>query len=453
LSRPADTLELIKMNALLEYPAWAGAPALTIDPVRESSRLEALRSLKLLDTEPEDRFDRITRLAADFFQIPTAYVAFIDSHRQWFKSRVGVCPTETSRDFSFCQYTIHRNEPLVIPDTRLHPIGRNHPFVVGEPHLRFYAGVPLAGPQGHKIGTLCLVDTAPRDFSEQHVASLRAFASLVEREVNLGEIIETQNELLETRHQLVETQKKLDLELSDAAKYVRLMLPPPFAGEEIIDWQFHPSTHLGGDGLGYRRINDDQLAFYVLDVTGHGLGSALLAVTALELLRNRNPASQIDFSSPSMVMDRLNRSFQMKDHAGKFFSVWYGVYSRSARTITYVNSGHPPALLLTRREGVLELSKTAPGGSVLGIQLEHRFEEITIPFSASSELYLFTDGLYELPDPNGGRGSHAEFLAYLDQQVRGGKPAWDSILHWLDRARNHGMMDDDVTLLRFATRA
>src|SRR5271154_7431340 len=113
------------MSAILEYPAWPDAPSLTIDPLRESERLEDLRSLKLLDTEPEDRFDRITRLAAEFFQIPTAYVAFIDSDRQWFKSRVGVCPTETARNISFCQYTIERNEPLVISDTHLHPIGRN----------------------------------------------------------------------------------------------------------------------------------------------------------------------------------------------------------------------------------------------------------------------------------------------------------------------------------------
>ena len=441
------------MNATLEYPAWLDAPPLNLDPVREAERLEDLRSLKLLDTEPEDRFDRITRLAADFFQVPTAYVAFIDSDRQWFKSRVGLCPTETSRDFSFCQYTIDRNEPLIIPDARHHPIGKNHPFVVGEPYVRFYAGVPLTGPRGHKIGTFCLLDTAPREFGDDAVASLIAFGALVEREINLGEIIETQNELLSTRQQLVETQEKLNREFSEAAKYVRLMLPPPFSGEEIIDWQFHPSTHLGGDGLGYRRINDDQLALYVLDVTGHGFGSALLAVTALELLRNRNPASQIDFSRPAAVIDRLNRSFQMKDHAGKFFSVWYGVHSRSARTITYVNAGHPPALLLTGQNGTRQLSKTAPSASVLGIMPEIHAPEITIEFPPSSELYLFTDGLYELADSKGGRGSYDEFLAYIEKQGQGGKPAWDAILSWLDRARDRGMMDDDVTLLRFATRA
>jgi sigma-B regulation protein RsbU (phosphoserine phosphatase) len=441
------------VSAILEYPAWSDAPPLTIDPLRESERLEDLRSLKLLDTEPEDRFDRITRLAADFFQIPTAYVALIDSDRQWFKSRVGLCPTETSRGMSFCQYTIERNEPLIIPDARLHPIGRNHPYVVGEPYVRFYAGVPLAGPRGQKIGTFCLVDIEPREFGDEDVTSLITFAALVEREINLGEIIQTQNELLDTRQQLVETQEKLTREFSDAAKYVRLMLPPPLADEEIIDWQFHPSTQLGGDGVGYRRINDDQLAFYVLDVTGHGFGSAFLAVTALELLRNRNPASQIDFSKPAAVIERLNRSFQMKDHAGKFFSVWYGVYSRSARTITYVNAGHPPALLLTRQNGALELSKTASSAPVLGIMPEIHAPEITIEFSPTSELYLFTDGLYELLDSKGGRGSYDEFLACLEKEVHGGKPAWDAILSWLDLARDRRMMDDDVTLLRFATKA
>jgi len=168
------------MSAILEHPAWPDAPSLTIDPLRESERLEDLRSLKLLDTDPEERFDRITRLAADFFHVPIAYVAFIDRERQWLKSRVGICPTETAREMTFCQYTIHQDEPLIIPDTRLHPVSRGHPAVVGEPYVRFYAGVPLAGPRGHKIGTFCLVDTVPREFGNQDVASLVAFAALVD---------------------------------------------------------------------------------------------------------------------------------------------------------------------------------------------------------------------------------------------------------------------------------
>ena len=433
------------MSSTLEMPEL-----LTLDPVRESERLDALRALDLLDTPAEDRFDRITRLAAEFFQVPTAYVAFIDQDRQWFKSSHGLCLTETPRNISFCQYTIHRNEPLIIPDTHLHPIGRTHPLVVGEPYVRFYAGIPLSSRHGYKIGTFCLIDTEPRNFDENQVAHLTAFAALVEREVNLGQIIQLQNELLDTRQQLVETQKSLNQEFSDAAKYVRLMLPEPFSGQETLDWQFHPSTHLGGDGLGYRHIDDDRLAVYVLDVTGHGLGSALLAVTALELFRNR--AVQINFANPAEVIERVNRTFQMKEHGGKFFSVWYGVYSRSARTLTYANAGHPPALLLTREQGTTHLRRTESGGSVLGILPEIHAPVTTVAFPPGSELYLFTDGLYELVDPKGGRGSYDEFLAWLEPQVQNGKQVWDVMLQWLERARAKQSLDDDVTLLRFTTR-
>jgi GAF domain-containing protein len=235
------------MNALIELPNWPEPPPLVLDPVQESQRLDALRSLHLLDTAPEERFDRVTRLASQFFQVPISYVALIDADRQWFKSQQGFCQAQTARGVSFCQYTIHRNGPFIIPDTLLHPIGRNHPLVVGEPYVRFYAGVPLSGPHGQKIGTFCLADTKPREFNEDQVARLTAFAAIIEREINLGQIIETQNELLDTRQQLVEAQGKLNQEFSDAAKYVRLMLPPPFTGKEAIDWQFHPSTQLGGD--------------------------------------------------------------------------------------------------------------------------------------------------------------------------------------------------------------
>ena len=423
---------------------------MTIDPFRESLRLADLRSLNLLDTPPEERFDRITRLASAFFGVPTVYVAFIEDDRQWFKSTVGQCPSQTSRDISFCQYTIHQNEPLIMPDTRRHPIGRDHPYVIGKPYVRFYAGVPLAGPRGHKIGSFCLVDTEPREFTDLDVAALVAFAALVEREINLSDIIMTQNELLKTRQQLVDVQKRLERELVDAANYVRAVIPPPLAGDETIDWIFDPSTELGGDGLGYRRIDDDKLAFYVLDVTGHGLGSTLLAVTALELLRNQNPASQMNFISPAKVIDRLNRTFQMKDHAGKFFSAWYGVYSRSARTITYANAGHPPAILLTNPNGTL--TKTESGGMVLGIMPEYVATEITLDFPAGSELILFTDGTYELLEKEGGRGSYNEFIAELENQIQAGKPAWEAAQEWHSQARDARRIDDDVTLLRFATK-
>src|SRR5471030_451435 len=129
------------MSAIIEMPNWPEAPPLVLDPVLESERLDALSSLNLLDTAPEERFDRVTRLASQFFQVPISYVALIDGDRQWFKSQQGFCQVQTGRGVSFCQYTIHCDEPFIIPDTHLHPMGRNHPLVVGDTFVRFYAGV------------------------------------------------------------------------------------------------------------------------------------------------------------------------------------------------------------------------------------------------------------------------------------------------------------------------
>ncbi len=424
---------------------------ITLDPAREEERLAALHSLDLLEDVKEDRFDRVTKLAADFFGVPISYVAFIDSERQWFKSSVGLCTAGTSRGVSFCQYTIHRGEPLVIPDTHRDPVARAHPLVAGDPYLRFYAGVPLDGPRGQKIGTFCLADTRPREFTGGDLAQLMTFASIVQREVGLSEIIASQNELLSTRQKLVQAEEKLRREFDDAAKYVRLMLPPPLEGRETIDWQFQPSAHLGGDGLGYRRIDEDRIAFYALDVTGHGLGSALMAVTALDVLRANIPT--LDFARPGQVIERVNRLLQMKEHAGKFFSAWYGVYSHSARTVTYTNAGHPPPLLLTRKgDGAPALTKTDSVGGVLGVFPEIEVKEKTIAFPAGSELLLFTDGIYETRGTGKSHGSYDEFLNYLEGRVAAGSPPYESMLDWFESAREREVIDDDVTLLRFANK-
>jgi sigma-B regulation protein RsbU (phosphoserine phosphatase) len=175
-------------------------------------------------------------------------------------------------------------------------------------------------------------------------------------------------------------------------------------------------------------------------------------VTALEFLRSRQ-VRETDFASPSQVIGRLNRAFQMKEHAGKFFSVWYGVYSRSARTITYGNAGHPPALFFNGDASKPQLTRTAPGGPVLGVLPEVQVPEITIPFPAGSELILFTDGLYELSDPEGGHGSYAEFFTYIQAEIGRGRAPWEAILEWSASARENNAVDDDVSLMRFTVPA
>lgn len=168
-------------------------------PANEEERLAALHELHLLDTPREERFDRITRLAMDLLGAPVAFVSLVDANRQWFKSCVGLGLSETPRDVSFCGHTILGDEPLVVPDARKDARFSDNPFVVGEPGIRFYAGYPLRGPRGLKVGTLCVVDQQPQEFGEAKLRVLQDLAALAERELNLVEAMTLQQELLAAR--------------------------------------------------------------------------------------------------------------------------------------------------------------------------------------------------------------------------------------------------------------
>lgn len=145
-------------------------------PADESSRLTALKALRILDTPPDERFDRITRLAAQLFNVPISVVSMIDADRQWFKSRFGLAARETPRSVSFCGHTILQPGVFHVSDAAQDPRFSDNPMVVGDPHIRFYAGVPLYAPGGEALGTLCLIDTQPREFGEVDQALLSKLA-------------------------------------------------------------------------------------------------------------------------------------------------------------------------------------------------------------------------------------------------------------------------------------
>lgn len=148
-------------------------------PANESQRLEALLATKLLDSGPETAFDAVTRCAALITEAPIALISLVDDHRQWFKSRIGLEICETPRDYAFCAHALHRNEPLIVPDTHEDARFCGNPYVVDAPFFRAYAGVPLADAQGHIFGTLCALDLVPRAWSAKHIAELAALAQVV----------------------------------------------------------------------------------------------------------------------------------------------------------------------------------------------------------------------------------------------------------------------------------
>ncbi len=149
----------------------------------ERRRLATLRALDLLDTEAEERFDRVTRLAKRMFGVEIALVSLVDEDRQWFKSKQGLCATQTPRNISFCGHAILGTDVLVIEDAASDVRFHDNPLVVEEPSIRFYAGAPLRAPNGSMLGTLCIIDPAPKRFTEDDARDLADLAGMVEREI------------------------------------------------------------------------------------------------------------------------------------------------------------------------------------------------------------------------------------------------------------------------------
>lgn len=152
-------------------------------PLDENARLVSLRSLRILDTPNEERFDRITRMAQRVFGVETCLISLLDTNRQWFKSKQGLSTRETAREISFSGHAILEKDVLVVPDALADERFVDNPLVTDDPKIRFYAGCPVHGPDGHSLGTLCLIDPEPRSFSDGDVDTLRDLASMVDDEL------------------------------------------------------------------------------------------------------------------------------------------------------------------------------------------------------------------------------------------------------------------------------
>ena len=148
-------------------------------PINEVGRIAALQKYAILDTDPEQSFDDLTLLASFVCKTPIALISLVDEDRQWFKSRVGMDAKETSRDIAFCSTAILQSDVFVVPDALKDDRFRDSPLVVSDPHIRFYAGAPLINEDGYALGTLCVVDRAPRELAPDQKEALKALSRLV----------------------------------------------------------------------------------------------------------------------------------------------------------------------------------------------------------------------------------------------------------------------------------
>jgi sigma-B regulation protein RsbU (phosphoserine phosphatase) len=244
-----------------------------------------------------------------------------------------------------------------------------------------------------------------------------------------------------------ETQRRLDAELAEAANYVRSIFPPFSDAPPRVDWQYQPSTELGGDAFGCHWIDGDHFAVYLLDVCGHGVGASLLSVAAINVLRS-GALRSTDFRDPGAVLAALNNAFPMERQNNMYFTLWYGVYHAPSRTLRHASGGHPPALLLKpsgNGPAALELLR-APGLIVGAMEnAVYSSQSCTVPTGAS--LLVLSDGCYEIRDAIGQVMEFDEFSKFM--QAHGSLPeGLDKLLSWVVERHGDGPLDDDFSIIR-----
>jgi PAS domain S-box-containing protein len=253
---------------------------------------------------------------------------------------------------------------------------------------------------------------------------------------------------LDTLQALQLSEKMISAQLADAASYVRSQLPVNLFDSVRTDWRYLPSSTLGGDALDFFWLNKDHMVIFLLDVVGHGVGSALLATSILHLLRQR-ALKDGDPLDPVSVLVALNRSFQMDEHGDKVFSIWYGVFDRVSGIIRFATAGHPPALLISpNRDGRPEATWLKGKGLWIGATATETFEGGSAIVAQDAELFVFSDGLYELTTPEGPMIGLEGFGQLLMDLHSSGSADLERVLTEVSRIHGSDQFEDDASILK-----
>ena len=242
----------------------------------------------------------------------------------------------------------------------------------------------------------------------------------------------------------VERAEQLSRDLQKASNYVLSLLPAPIASGPVhADWFFQPSTQLGGDAFGYYWLDSSTFVFYLVDVSGHGVGSAMHSVTVMNVLRQR-ALPGVDFRKPGEVLASLNDRFQMDTHNGLFFTIWYGVYHTGERTLAYSSAGHHPAFLVP--SGASDSEPLGIPALMIGIMPDQAYEVAQTTIAPGSTLYLFSDGVFEIVTKDGTRWEMENFLPLLAGDGSGA-PAPKRLFEQVRDTARPGDLDDDFSLM------
>ena len=367
--------------------------------------MRALLELHVLDTDPEERFDRVVRFAQRLFDVPKVAVNLVAHERLFTKSAVGLPLGDVRRDLSFCSHTVDRPEPLVVPDLREDERFASHPYVVSGA-VRFYAGQPLAAPGGELVGALCLVDDKPREMTEHELELLADLGRWVEREL------------------------AVDADEVQAREVQRRLLPyRPIAVEGYqVAGACVPARLVGGDYYDWMLVDDD-LQLVVADVMGKGLTASVLCAGIRAMLRGAssfNPlAEAVRRTAVGMAEDFAETS--------TYATLFACRIEPSSGKVEYVDAGHGLTLVVSPDGSVRQLTS-------YGLPLGTFTDEVWLPqhdvLAPGDTLFVVSDGVLDVhPD-------ESAVIAAASRLVRDFDTPADIVAHVEQYARSHDLEDD-----------
>ncbi|MGW0363363.1 PP2C family protein-serine/threonine phosphatase [Streptomyces sp. NPDC002990] len=395
--------------------------------------MAAVRRYDILDTPPDGAYDRVAALAARLFDVPVATVTIVDEDRIWFKAAHGLeGVSEIGRDPGLCASAVLTDDATVIPDTLLDPLARANPLVAGPMGVRFYAAAPIVTADGHRLGTVNVLDTRPREISEQDTATLADLAAVVrdQLELRLAALdavrFEQERRKAEEERRQAEEEARRRAERDKAAiaafasTLQRTLVPPVLPAVPGLELACHYKTaspqEVGGDFYDVFPVGGGRWAFFLGDVCGKGAEAA--SVTSL--IRYTLRAAALVDADPTAALQALNTSLLLDAAVGtRFCTAIIGLLEPSADggfIVTLATGGHPPAYHLSPAEdgGVRVAAARAKGGMLVGAFAEAAFASLALHLQPGQGLLLYTDGLTEARTADGhmlADSGLADFLA------------------------------------------
>jgi hypothetical protein len=388
----------------------AFAPGTVPAIVDEVARQSALDALEILDTPPEERFDRITRLAKQLFGVETVAISLIDHDRQWLKSQIGTDVKEAKRNDSLCDSTIQGSGIFTIPDTTKDSRFEHNPNVVGRPNIRFYAGYPLTTSGREHVGALCIYDSKPRVFTEAEAILFRDLAIWVQKEMTI------------------------EKELSRAAQVQVGLLPKQDAllrGYEVAGACASAHT-VGGDFYDWYPVDEGE-AFTLADVMGKGIAAAIIAATVRAVLRagsrDNDIIKAVEIAAATLEGDLNN--------ADSFVTLFHARLNTTTGLVRYVDAGHGLSLLIRQDGSSQRLSSEDPP---LGAGLDIPRKEQSFTLKPGDTLISVSDGVLDLFD---GTLAGLDTVAKIVRSSASAQAAVDALM----ALTGHKASDDITTLV------